>query len=124
EGIWYLAVGTYREGAVTVQQQPYVTRTNSRFAIASSLLSTTGLETETTTVRPNLNNGVPLRFAAHVGKETEELIRWVPSALFNGKIDSPRIYAAALSPEEAHAAIENPADIESLVAAWDFENEI
>src|SRR5699024_10576354 len=87
EGIWYLAVGTYREGAVTVQQQPYVTRTNSRFAIASSLLSTTGLETETTTVRPNLNNGVPLRFAAHVGKETEELIRWVPSALFNGKID-------------------------------------
>lgn len=124
EGTWYLAVGTYQAGKMTVQQQPYVTRTNGRFAIASSLDSTTSLKTSTTTIRPKLDNGVPLRFAAHVEKETEDLIHWVPGALFNGKIDSPRVYSTALSLDDAISAIENPKSLTDLVAAWDFENEI
>ncbi|MBW4818696.1 LamG domain-containing protein [Rhodococcus qingshengii] len=124
EGIWYLAIGTYEGGKLTVRQQPYVTRTNGRFAIASSLDSTTSLETSTTAIRPELDNGVPLRFAAHVEKTTDDLIRWVPGALFNGKIDSPRVYATALSPDAALSTIENPASVDGLVAAWDFENEI
>src|SRR5699024_7942259 len=36
EGQWYLVAGTYRNGSVQVYQIPFVTRTNSRFAIASS----------------------------------------------------------------------------------------
>ncbi|WP_295651174.1 N,N-dimethylformamidase beta subunit family domain-containing protein [uncultured Dietzia sp.] len=124
EGIWYLVAGAYRNGKVEVTQLPYVTRTNGRFAIASSFDSTTARAEDTTSVVPRLHNEAPLQFAAHVGKDTDELIGQIPGALFNGKIDSPRAYAAWVPFDDLHTAIADPASLPRLVGAWDFENEI
>jgi len=124
EGQWYLVAGTYRNGSVQVYQIPFVTRTNSRFAIASSFDSTTSEASFNTDVVPNLTNPAPLQFAADVKHETDELIAQVPGALFNGKIDSPRVYSKRLSKEQLIEVIEDPSVAESLVGAWDFEAEI
>jgi N,N-dimethylformamidase len=44
--------------------------------------------------------------------------------LFNGKIDSPRIYDKALSADEIAALREDSSRSEGAVAAWDFSKEI
>lgn len=124
EGVWYFIAGTYHDGQVSVAQIPHITRTNSRFALASSLESTTDTVTGSTEVRPNFANGVGLQFAAHVERATDELIGEIPGALFNGKLDSPRVYATALPESEYFSSITAPADSGALIGAWDFENEI
>ena len=59
-----------------------------------------------------------LAFAARAGSP--------PGDRYNGKLEAPRIVAAALDPEAAfRAAGDDPAEIgERLVAAWDFSREM
>lgn len=124
EGAWYLVMATYVDGRLEVLQEPHVTRTNSRFAIASSLGSTTDRAGAEVDVRPNFRNGAPVQFAAHVAEDTDEIIGQLPGALFNGKLDSPRIYTRCLSMEEARRAVSTPLAFDGVLGAWEFEAEI
>lgn len=124
DGAWYHITATYGAGRLQIAQQPYITRTNSRFAIASSLEGTTGSSSVESSITVNLRNGAPLQFAAHVIADTDEVIGQLPGGLFNGKIDRPRFYDRALSMEEARRAIEMPLAYDGVVGAWDFGAEI
>ncbi|GAB3351487.1 LamG domain-containing protein [Modestobacter lapidis] len=124
DGVWYLVAATLSEGRLEIVQEPWVTRTNSRFAIASSLESTTGRAGVDVNVVPDFRNGAPLQFAAHVAADTHELIGQVPAGLFNGKLDSPRIYSRRLGGEEIRRAVESPKNFDGLLGGWEFEAEI
>lgn len=124
DGVWYLVAATYDRGDVTVVQRPVVSRTNSRFAIATSLESTTDEVRATVGTVPALDNGVPLFIGAEVEETTDELIIYVPGSLFNGKVDSPRLYRTAVVINDLQATIEHPESVPGAEAVWDFETEI
>ncbi len=66
--------------------------------------------------------GAPLMLAARASQgEGEEALA---AAHYNGKIDSPRLAAAALGPEDLRALQDEPLGTAALVAAWDFSRQI
>jgi N,N-dimethylformamidase len=123
EGTWYLVAATVDGPELSLIQLPLVGVANGRFSLASSLESITSRVSGHSGIRPKADNGVPLTLAAHVERLTDELIGVVPGALFNGKLDRPRVHRAALSEAEIVSAIEGPAG-PALVAAWNFQAEI
>lgn len=123
EGIWYLVAATYDGSELTLLQRPMVGTANGRFTLASTLESLTSRVVEAATVHPASANGVPVTMAAHTERLTDELIGVVPGALFNGKLDRPRLHSKALTDAEVTEAIENPHGPD-LVAAWNFQAEI
>lgn len=123
-GLWYLAALTRDEdGNITLLQHPWMTQTNSRFAIASSLESTTASVTKKNVDACKFEMSAPLVMAGIFQKLTNEPIGLVVQHHFSGKLDRPRIYSRALSHEELVSAIEAPQD-DHLVGAWNFQREI
>lgn len=121
-GLWYLVTGSRAaDGTFTVSQIPTVTPTNSRFAIATSLDSTTATVSRKEDLVPAATD-VPLIMAGRYD-HTSASGTVVVADHFNGKLDRPRIHAAALTPTEAEGHIENPRGTQ-LIAAWDFAAEI
>ena len=108
EGIWYLVAAMYDGSELTLLQRPMVGTANGRFTLTSSMGPLTSTVSVPATVHPASSNGVPLTMAAHVERLTEELIGVVPGALFNGKLDRPRLHSTALSGAEVVEAIESP----------------
>lgn len=123
EGLWYLVAFTYDHGHMRLIQKPWMTHTNSRFSLATDLGPTTADVRDHSDVQPTLHNESPLMLASHTERHTDEAIGLVPGALFNGKIDSVRVYRRALSLEAIVQNIENPRSPD-VVGVWDFENEI
>jgi N,N-dimethylformamidase len=121
-GTWYLAAVSIGAGEITLHQDPIVTPTNGRFAIASSLESTTATVTESATVTPAATD-VPLVMAGFVERLTDEPIGVVVGGHYNGKLDRPRVHSAALSREQIGQSIESPHG-PALLAAWNFQEEI
>lgn len=121
-GCWYLAAMSISDTTLTLHQEPFVTPTNGRFALASSLESTTATVTEQARVSA-AETEVPLVMAGFVGRLTDEPIGVVVNGHYNGKIDRPRVHAAALSREQIGLQIESPRG-PALVAAWNFQEEI
>jgi N,N-dimethylformamidase len=123
-GIWYLASASVTAGdEIKLRQEPFVTTTNGRFAIASSLESTAAVVTEQARVTPAADNGVPLVMAGYADALTGEPIGVVVAGHYNGKLDRPRLFREALSPEQIASQVETPHG-SALVAAWNFSAEI
>lgn len=121
-GLWYLVTGSRAaDGTLTVSQVPVVTPTNSRFSMASSFDSAAATVSTRNSLLPQTTN-LPLVIAGRVDQVTATG-RVIVTDHFNGKLDRPRIHAAALSPDAAEGHIENPRGL-SLVAAWNFDAEI
>ena len=116
---WYFVAATFdaETGIVALYQQPL-----SNFAMDASAV----MRQQTTEFEALARNDAPLLIAAThletVGK------RDVAGGLYNGKIDSPRIFSRALSADEIEGLRQggDPAEIggESLVAAWDFSTDM
>ncbi|GAA4998537.1 LamG domain-containing protein [Actinopolymorpha pittospori] len=124
EGTWYfVSASVDTAGALHLRQEPYVTPTNGRFTIASSLASTTAVVTEPVRVIPASDNGVPLVMAGYVEALTDEPIGVVVGGHYNGKLDRPRLHRGALTPEQTATQVEAPGG-RTLVAAWNFQEEI
>lgn len=124
QGIWYfVAASVSEDGTIIVRQEPYVTSTNGRFTIATSFESTSGCVTERSTVSVAADNGVPFVIAGYVKELTDEPIGVVVRGRYNGKVDRPRVHSRALDAAESATQTEYPAG-SSLVAAWDFHEEI
>lgn len=122
-GMWYLVSASVGGGTATVRQEPYLTPTNGRFAIATTLDSTTGTVSEPATVTPAADNGMPLVIAGFAETRTDEPIGVVVGGHYNGKVDRPRLHSRALEPAELSTQIERPGGTQ-LVAAWNFQEEI
>lgn len=123
-GTWYLAAATVdAQGKITLFQEPVVTPTNGRFTIASSLESTTAVISADARLRARPDNGVPLVLAGCVESLTDEPVRVAVGCHYNGKLDRPRLHAAALSARELEGQAELPHG-RTLVAAWNFQEEI
>jgi N,N-dimethylformamidase len=121
-GCWYLGAVSLGDGTLTLHQDPIVTPTNGRFALASSLESTTAVVSEQARVTA-ADTDVPLVIAGYVERQTDEPAGVVVAGHYNGKLDRPRVHAAALSREQIAMQIENPHG-PSLVGAWNFQEEI
>jgi N,N-dimethylformamidase len=123
-GTWYFASASVTAGGeIQLRQEPFVTTTNGRFTIASSLESTAAVVTEQARVTPASDNGVPLVMAGYVEALTDEPISVVVAGHYNGKLDRPRLHREALSPEQMASQAETPHG-SALVAAWNFQEEI
>ncbi len=122
-GCWYLAAVSVGGGAVALHQEPIVTPANGRFALATSRESTTAVVTEQLRVTAADNNAVSLVMAGFVERLTDEPIGVVVAGHYNGKLDRPRVHAAALGREQMGLQIERPHG-PALVAAWNFQEEI
>jgi N,N-dimethylformamidase len=122
-GCWYLAAMSVEGGNVTLYQEPIVTPANGRFALASSLESTTSVVTERARVTALVDNAVPLVMAGFVERLTDEPVGVVVAGHYNGKLDRPRAHTAALGREQMGMQIEQPHG-PALVSAWNFEDEI
>nr|WP_308259089.1 N,N-dimethylformamidase beta subunit family domain-containing protein [Pseudonocardia sp. H11422] len=123
-GIWYLASGSVNgDGEIQLRQEPFVTPTNGRFAIASSLESTTAVVAEQARVTPASNNGVPLVMGGCTEALTDEPIGVVVGGHYNGKLDRPRVHRGAVSPEQVMSQVETPRG-PTVVGAWNFQEEI
>jgi N,N-dimethylformamidase len=121
-GCWYLGAMSLGDGTLTLHQDPIVTPTNGRFALASSLESTTAVVSEQARVTV-ADTGVPLVMAGYAERPSGERADAMVAGHYNGKLDRPRVHAAALSREQIGLQIENPHG-PSLVGAWDFQAEI
>jgi N,N-dimethylformamidase len=122
-GCWYLAAMSLGGGAMTVHQMPIVTPANGRFALATSLDSTTAVATADTAVVVLADSTVPLVMAGFVERLTEEPIGVVVDGHYNGKLDRPRIHAAVLGRDGMDIQIESPHG-PALRGAWNFHEEI
>jgi N,N-dimethylformamidase len=123
-GTWYFAAASVTAGGeIQLRQEPFVTTTNGRFTIASSMESTHAVVTDKARVTPASGNGVPLVMAGYVEALTDEPIGVVVAGHYNGKLDRPRIHREALSPAQMTAQVEAPRGA-ALVAAWNFQEEI
>lgn len=121
-GCWYLGAMSLGDGTLTLHQDPIVTPTNGRFALASSLESTTAVVSEQARVTV-ADTDVPLVMAGYAERPSGERADATVAGHYNGKLDRPRVHAAALSREQMGLQIENPYG-PSLVGAWDFQAEI
>ena len=78
---------------------------------------------ESVKTRANLRNDQPLLMAA-TGPETDPSSRHAAQGLYNGKIDSPRLFSRALNPGEIDLLKQDisPEEVAGadLIAAWDF----
>lgn len=123
-GVWYFAAASRQaDGKTTLYQEPVITRTNSRFAIATSVESTTAVISGDAGPVPASDNGVPLVMAGYVESLTDEPIGVIVGGHYNGKLERPRIHAAQLRPEEMAAQVQIPQG-RALVGAWNFQEEI
>lgn len=123
-GTWYLAAAILNvDGTATVRQLPVVTRTNGRFAIATSLDSTTATVTESLRVRPAADNGAPVILAGW-SAGTSPTGHGLVEGHYNGKLDRPRLHGTALAEDDVRQAVEQPGQGGDLLAAWDFQAEI
>jgi N,N-dimethylformamidase len=122
-GCWYLAAVSAGGGQVTLHQQPIVTPANGRFAFPTSLESTTAVVAEAGRVAVPADNAVPLVMAGFVERLTDEPIGVVVGGHYNGKLDRPRVHAAALGRDRMDIQIERPHG-PSLRGAWNFQEEI
>jgi N,N-dimethylformamidase len=122
-GCWYLAAMSVDEESVTLHQAPIVTTANGRFALATSLESTTAVVTEEAHSNAAADTDVPLVMAGFVERLTDEPVGVVVAGHYNGKLDRPRVHAAALSREQIGLQIERPHG-PVLMAAWNFQHEI
>ena len=71
---------------------------------------------------PWVDPATPFMLAAHDGGR--DGARRINRAAYNGKIDSPRLVARAISDQEAERLVADPLAIAGVVAAWDFSREI
>ncbi len=116
---WYFVAATFdaETGIVALYQQPL-----SNFAVDASAV-TRQQATEFETIS---RNDAPLLIAASHLDIIDN--RDAARGLYNGKIDSPRIFSRALSADEIERLQQgsDPAEIggESLVAAWDFSTDM
>jgi N,N-dimethylformamidase len=122
-GTWYLAAMSLGAGKLTLHQEPIVTPTNGRFALATSLESTTAAVTEDARVSVPADNPVPLVMAGFVEELTDEPIGVVVGGHYNGKLDRPRVHAATLGRDRISDQVEGPRG-PALVAAWNFQEQI
>jgi N,N-dimethylformamidase len=123
-GTWYFASASVTGGGqIQLRQEPFLTTSNGRFTIASSLESTTAVVTDQARVTPASDNGVPLVMAGYMEALTDEPIGVVVAGHYNGKLDRPRLHRDALSPDQMTSQVEMPRG-PTLVAAWNFQEEI
>ena len=111
---WVLAGASFdaESGRATVFQEPL-----RKVPISS----TEGAAERELGVRPG-ETAAPLTIAAHAAGGESEAGR--TASHYNGKIDSPRVAAAALSREELVSLRDDPLAAPALIAAWDFGREI
>ncbi len=123
--VWYFVGVSFdpETGGLTLFQEPVVGIYNSRIAIQHP---TEDLgETLEETVSPT---ALESNEAALVLAGWEQIVldsgRTVVSALFNGKIDRPRIATRALSRAEMWRAVDQPLSVPGITAAWNFSSNI
>ena len=108
---WYRVFLSYDAdaGKVRVGQRPVA---------PAMTVDDSGTATATAAFEGSCTGSGDLAFAARAGSP--------PGDRYNGKLEAPRIVAAALDPEAAfRAAGDDPAEVgERLVAAWDFSREM
>lgn len=115
---WYAIGASYdpQTGRVLIRHEPIVNAVNGMLSPAIAIES--AAQTAREGVRIAYRADAPMRIA---GWSDSAAGRALVSAHFNGKIDSPRLYARALSaPELAALAHDEEIDPRGLVAAWNF----
>ena len=115
--VWYFVAASYDadDGRVTLHQRAL----DNRISVSPPVT-----HDSITPVRPSDHAG-PLLIAAG-GDPQDDLRRQGAGYLYNGKIDSPRLFGRALGDDEI-GLLETglpPGDIPGLVAAWNFAEEI
>lgn len=121
--VFYSVVGSFdaQSGTVTLDQISVVNSANSRFGKVVPLDSTTRV-TEQTDLVPGAPD-VPLLIAG-AAEQSDPDRTWV-TALFNGKIDSPKVWRGALDAEQARRLSEGETVAPARLAAhWDFAHGI
>lgn len=122
-GTWYLCAASVDPGgSATVRQLPVVTRTNGRFALASSLESTTSTVTEPIRTRPVRHDDTPFVLAGWFAGPSEQGHEHVDGC-YNGKLDRPRLHHGELDEQQVRERVLDPRH-DGLIAAWDFDQEI
>ncbi len=115
---WYFVAASYDAArkSVTLVQEPLHTHVGTRDAAVKRAKTTLGRIPA---------HGEPLTIGARYARQDKG--RTVCTRHYNGKIDSPRIAARALAPEEMEA-LKQPripaARMSDVVAAWDFAADI
>jgi N,N-dimethylformamidase len=104
---WYLLAASFDGTSVTLWQEPLPTH--------GFTPECTVIGTHATSARPAATKGA-LHFAAWPGEHH--------ACHFNGRIDRPRIAAAALDHAGIARLIANTPPAENLVGAWDFSRDI
>ncbi len=117
---WYFVAATFDTATqtVTLVQEPL-----SKYAVDASAVS----RTQATPISAIGENDAPLLMAAAFS-ESVGFNRIAAQGLYNGKIDSPRIFSRTLNTDEIERLRQGapPSEIggESLVAAWDLSTDM
>ncbi len=113
-GTWYFVAATFdaATGDVHLRQEPLPAwpLDTSRSAVSQQTGNTALRATEAPLFVAALASGQPGQVANH----------------FNGKVDRPGLFSRALSPDELESLRDgkSPLDLDGVVAAWDFAQEI